>query len=93
MRHGDSVGIRELKARLSHHLDRVRAGRRVTVTERSRPIATIAPVEAPAMAEWARALVSQGRAAWSGGKPGGCRPLVEIAPGRTVSGAVLEERR
>jgi prevent-host-death family protein len=93
MKHVDSVGIRELKARLSHHLRRVRAGLRVTVTERGRPIATIAPVQSSPAAEWATALVAEGRAAWSGGKPGGRRPLVEVASRRTVSQAVLEDRR
>jgi len=93
MRHADSVGIRELKARLSHHLRRVRAGQRVTVTERGRPIATIAPIRTSPAAEWATGLVAEGRAAWSGGKPAGCRPLVQVAPGRTVSEAVLEDRR
>ena len=40
-----TVGVRELKNRLSHHLKRVRAGARLTVTERGKPIATLAPVQ------------------------------------------------
>ena len=39
-----SVGVRELKDRLSAHLDRVKRGEELTVTERGRPIARLAPV-------------------------------------------------
>jgi prevent-host-death family protein len=38
------VGVRELKARLSEHLERVRDGEVVTVTSRGRRIAQIVPV-------------------------------------------------
>jgi len=89
----DTVGIRELKAHLSRHLKRVRSGTRLLVTERGRAIATIDPVDAPAPVEWAHALVATGRARWSGGKPEGCRQPVGITDGRTVSAAVLEDRR
>ena len=67
---GDSmhtVGIRDLKAHLSRHLKRVRAGTRLLVTERGRSIATIAPVDAPVDHDWAHRFVAGGRALWSGG--------------------------
>jgi prevent-host-death family protein len=38
------VGVRELKQRLSHYLDRVEAGEEVVVTERGRPKARIVAV-------------------------------------------------
>jgi hypothetical protein len=37
-------------------------------------------------------LVS-GRAVWSGGKPGGTKPLVRTKGQKTVSDAVIEDRR
>lgn len=89
----DTVGVRELKAHLSRHLKRVRSGARLMVTERGRPIATVNPVETPAEVGWAHRLVAQGRAHWDGGKPAGCSRPVPVAPGRMVSGAVLEDRR
>jgi prevent-host-death family protein len=89
----DTVGIRELKAHLSRHLKRVRSGARLVVTERGRSIAAISPVEAPADVGWAHALVAEGRAHWDGGKPAGCSRPVRVARGRTVSEAVLEDRR
>lgn len=89
----DTVGIRELKAHLSRHLKRVRSGARVVVTERGRSIATITPVETPPEVGWAHRLVAEGRAHWDGGKPAGCGPPVPVTPGRTISAAVLEDRR
>ena len=89
----ESVGIRELKAHLSRHLKRVRSGTTLMVTERGRSIAIISPVEAPADVDWAHRLVVEGRAHWSGGKPVGSVRPVQIGGARTVSHAVLEDRR
>lgn len=92
----DSVGIRELKTHLSRHLKRVRAGARLLVTERGRTIATINPVEtpdAPLELTWARRMVAEGRAQWSGGKPAGSLRRVVLTGGPTMSETVLEDRR
>lgn len=88
-----TVGVRELKSSLSRYLKRVRSGARVTVTERGRAIATIGPVDLPADVEWAHALVVSGRAQWSGGKPAGSRHPAPTVTGRSLSAAVLEDRR
>ena len=92
----DTVGIRELKTHLSRHLKRVRAGTRLTVTERGRTIATINPVvtaEPPPEVEWAGRMVAEGRAQWSGGKPQGPPRHVTLVSGPSMSDAVLEDRR
>ncbi len=89
----ETVGVRELKSGLSRYLKRVRAGARVTVTERGRVIATLGPVDLPADMEWAHALVVSGRARWSGGKPAGSKRPAPTVAGRSVSEAVLEDRR
>jgi prevent-host-death family protein len=89
----DTVGIRDLKAHLSRHLKRVRSGVRLMVTERGRSIATISPVEERAEVDWAHRLVADGRAHWSGGKPVGRRRPVRVGGRKTVSDAVLEDRR
>lgn len=91
----ERVGIRELKAQLSRHLRRVRAGTILLVTDRGREVATINPVERGAEdAEhaWARELVANGRARWSGGKPRGSRGLV-ARRGPTMASTVLDGRR
>jgi prevent-host-death family protein len=38
------VGVRDLKNQLSAHLDRVKGGEEITVTEHGRPIARLSPV-------------------------------------------------
>ena len=38
------VGVRELKAKLSDYLDRAEHGETITVTERGRPKAVLAPI-------------------------------------------------
>lgn len=39
-----TVGVRDLKSRLSAHLDRVKRGEELMVTEHGRPIARLSPV-------------------------------------------------
>lgn len=87
-----TIGVRQLKARLSECLRRVRAGERLTVTDRGRPVATIAPVDAPAAVDWAHALTAEGLARWSGGKPRGLRERARPAS-RAASAVVIEDRR
>jgi prevent-host-death family protein len=89
----ERVGIRDLKAHLSRHLRRVQGGARIMVTDRGRSIATIVPIEPSPDLGWTQQLVAEGRARWDGGKPAGCSRPVEVASERTVSAAVLEDRR
>lgn len=86
------VGIRELKAKLSHHLDRVRSGARLTVTDRGRAIATINPVDQPVVIARLLAMVDDGFATWSGGKPTGAHRRAAVKERCLVSDAVLEDR-
>jgi prevent-host-death family protein len=88
-----TVGIRELKTHLSHHLKRVRSGTHLLVTERGRSIATISPVEAPADVSWVNQLVAEGRAHWGGGKPTGAKNPVSVSGKQSASAVVIEDRR
>ena len=88
----NAVGIRDLKNRLSHHLKRVQAGARLTVTERGKPIATLAPVEVKDDQAWIWRMVAEGRAHWNGGKPQGSKNPPRLK-GSPMSDAVLEDRR
>ena len=88
----ETVGIRELKAHLSRHLKRVRAGARLAVTERGRRIATISPIDEAAGVDWAHAMVAEGLAAWNGRKPKGAGRPPKVS-GRTASAIVLDDRR
>jgi len=85
----DHVGIRELRQDLSRYLRRVRAGERLVVTERGRPMAVIAP--------WAEdrdivdRLVADGRIRRGTGGLLAVRPL-KRAVSRAGSEALAEER-
>ena len=87
-----TIGVRELKAHLSRHLKRVQAGARLTVTDRGRAIATLAPVDATPALDWAHAMVARGRAHWSGGKPAGLAARVRTR-GTPASRMILDDRR
>jgi prevent-host-death family protein len=88
-----SIGVRELKNRLSATLARVRRGVSVTVTDRNRPVAVlIPPPDAAGEEELVRTLARSGRLAWSGGKPRGLAKPPRVR-GASVSDAVVEDRR
>jgi len=86
-----SVGVRELKNQLRKHLKRVRQGQRIVLAEHGRAIATIEPVDAPALLEWAKQMIREGKARWSGGKPLGAR-TPRHAPNARLAEAVIEDR-
>jgi prevent-host-death family protein len=89
----DTVGVRDLKANLSRHLKRVRAGARLVVTDRGKPLATLAPVDTSADHEWALRLVAEGRASWNG-KTSQVPAKGVKQKGKTLaSDAVVEDRR
>jgi prevent-host-death family protein len=87
-----TVGVRELKAHLSHYLSRVRDGERFAVTDRGRTIARLAPADESPVPEWVSRAVSEKRASYRGGKPLGLHPRVK-AKGRPTSAIVIEDRR
>lgn len=88
-----TVGVRDLKARLSHHLKRVQAGETLVVTDRGREIATLSPAKPAPDHEWAWRMVREGRARWNGGRPVFTRPQGRMKDGATLSEAVIEDRR
>lgn len=60
-----TVGIRELKNRLSEYLRRVKAGESVIITERGKPVGQIMPVQED-LASRLKKLVEAGIVEWSG---------------------------
>jgi prevent-host-death family protein len=89
----NAVGVRDLKNRLSHHLKRVRAGMRLTVTERGKAIARLVPVEEKDDVAWLHEMVAEGRAHWNGGKPTGSRNPPRNRGRKLASDMVIEDRR
>jgi prevent-host-death family protein len=87
-----TIGIKNLKNRLSYYLREVKKGEKILVTERDQVIATILPVERGEEDSKLLSLVKEGFASWKGGKPTGSHRPVKIK-GRTVSEIVLEDRK
>lgn len=86
-----SIGIRELKNRLSHYLKIVKKGEKLAISERGRIIAYITPA-GNAEYDGVINLVREGKASWSGKKPSGSKKPVKVS-GKPVSQIILEERR
>jgi prevent-host-death family protein len=86
-----TVGVKELKNRLSEYLRRVGRGERVVITDRGRPVAVLGPTSESTAAIAAWRLVQQGLASWNGGKPELRDDLPTPRKG-SVSDAVLEDR-
>ena len=84
----DSVGVRELRDRLSRYLAEVRAGRTVTVTDHGRAVARIVPDDEPSPLE---RLIAEGRVQPARQRKRSAPRPVEASG--TVSDLVADERR
>jgi len=84
-----SVGIKDLKAKLSGYVDKVRHGEEIVVTDRGKEVALVIPISSERSA--VKQLVGSGRAAWAGGKPVGVKGIK--AKGGSIAKTVLEDRR
>jgi prevent-host-death family protein len=86
------VGTRELKAKLSEFLRRVKRGETILVTEHGKPIGQIVPVKA-SLEERLQAMVAAGLAEWNGQKLKPYKPLAINRGKRQVSDLVIEDRQ
>lgn len=71
-----TIGVRELKNRLSYYLRNVRQGTPVTITDRGKSFAILLPAKQNSGAQIAEALSRKGIVSCKGGKPkGASRPV------------------
>jgi prevent-host-death family protein len=89
-----TIGVRELKAQLSHTLRQVKAGETVIITERGKPIGRIVPMES-SLEDRMQELIAAGVLSWNGQKFGA--RLRDVRPARlrgsvTVAELLLEDR-
>ncbi len=91
-----TVGVRELKNRLTRYLLRTKQGEKIVVTERGKPIALLMPIKAVPRTSSLDAclarLAAQGRLSLPTRKPLRRFRPVEIG-GRPLSRIVIEDRR
>jgi prevent-host-death family protein len=92
----DTVGLRELKNRLSEYVNRVKAGQPLLVTDRGQPVAELRPISAPEGRQ-SRRLSLEDLARTGSlrlGKPNNPRlyPLMTRISGRSSAELLDEER-
>lgn len=91
-----TVGVKELKNRLTQYLRRTKHGEEVIVTERGRPIAVIQPIQTAARLDSREArlarLAARGLLTLPTRKPLK-RVRMAKASGRPLSQTIIEERR
>ena len=86
-----TVGIRELKARLSRYVQQAKSGTSVVITERGKPVARIVPV-GRSLEDRMEDLVQAGLITWSGKKLSRIAPVARTQGQQTVADLLLEDR-
>lgn len=86
-----SVGVRDLKARLSEYLRLVKQGHSVIITEHGRPVGRLSPIE-ESLEERIKALQAAGLVAWSGKMLKAITPPATNRGERQVSDLLVEMR-
>ena len=84
-----SVGIKELKDKLSSYVERVRHGEQAIVTDHGEEVALLLPISRERRV--VKSLVESGLAQWSGEKPKGLEGIT--VKGKPLSETILEERQ
>jgi prevent-host-death family protein len=87
-----TVGVRELKARLSKYLREVKAGRSVTITERGKAVGRLVP-SVQSLDEKLRGLVKSSRAQWNGKRLPRVKHVARARRGHSVAALLIEDRR
>ena len=86
-----SIGIRELKSKLSECVREVKGGATIIVTEHGKRVARLVP-ETDSVEERLEALKNSGTVLWSGRRLGRTKPEARARGKRTVSDIVVENR-
>jgi prevent-host-death family protein len=86
-----TVGVRELRSRLSEYLRRVKAGETLVITEHGQTIGRIVPAAA-SLDERLKVMVEAGLAEWNGQRVPEAHPSVSARGKRTVADLLIEDR-
>jgi prevent-host-death family protein len=86
-----TVGVRDLKSRLSEYLRKVKQGHTVVITDRGQPVGRLVPAE-QTLEERLKVLQEAGMVAWNGQK---LKPITPVAVNQSqqqVSDILVEMR-
>ncbi len=86
-----TVGIRELKARLSTYMQRVQGGATVIITERGKPVGQIIPISSTTEQKLAD-LQQAGLVMWNGRKLPPYTPTAKARGKKTIADILIEDR-
>jgi len=86
-----TVGVRDLKARLSEYLRRVRSGQTIVITDHGQVVGRILPAERP-LEERLRSLQEAGLLNWNGEKLEPITPPAVNRGQRTLADLIVEMR-
>jgi prevent-host-death family protein len=86
-----TVGIRELKSRLSSYVRQVKSGASLTITEHGKPVGQMVPIR-PSLEARLRQLAESQVVAWSGQRLTPKVPKVELRGRKTVAEMLLDDR-
>lgn len=89
----EEISVRELKARLSHYLKRVRKGERFVVTSRGSKVAELNPVIPDDLPEHIRKLIEAGQIRLGRGMRNLPDPIPLLPGEKTMVDYVREQRR
>ena len=84
----ETVGIKDLKAKLSSYIDKVSKGEEIVITEHGREVAIIIPISKERRV--IKSLIEAGKAHWAKGKPKGLKGIK--LQGKPLSETIIEER-
>jgi len=87
--HEDSVGIKELKAKLSSYIAIANSGKQVIITAHGEEVAMLVPISRERGV--IKSLMASRKAQWSGEKPTGLEGVA--IKGKPLSETILEERQ
>ena len=86
-----TVGVRELKTRLSEYRRRVKTGETILITDHGQPVACIVPAEQPLEARL-QVMIEAGTLAWSGQKLEPMLPVAQVQGQHRVADLLIEDR-
>ena len=87
-----TVGVRELKNKMSEYLRRMKSGEIIVITERGKPIGQLGPMH-KTLEDRMRALAASGFLEWSGKKLKPHKPSIINTSDRQISDLIVEDRR
>lgn len=86
-----TVGVRELKARLSEYLREIKRGNTIVITEHGKPVGRLVPSAQP-LAERVEAMRRAGLVTWNGKKLPAGQPVATLRRRHSLADLISEGR-